>query len=107
MSVQTDVRDRVPRSGDVVEVASPQLRRWYDSMSALMPGLLLVVALGLAARALAAIQEAAIGRAWLEALVLALLLGVLVRNVVPSLKRCDAGAAYAGKQVLDFAVVGT
>jgi len=71
----------------------------------LLPGLALVVGLGLVAQALAAVQEAAFGRPWLEALVLALLLGVLVRNVNPDLPAFDAGAAYAGKQVLEFAVV--
>ena len=77
----------------------------FASIRPLLPGLALVVGLGLVAQALAAVQEAAFGRAWLEALVLALLLGVLVRNVNPDLPAFDAGAAYAGKQVLEFAVV--
>jgi len=70
----------------------------------LLPGLLLVVALGLVAQALAAVQQATLGRIWLEALVLALLLGVIVRNLIPPGMTFDAGAAYAGKQVLELAV---
>jgi uncharacterized membrane protein YadS len=89
------VRRRAERAEGVADVAAPLLGRWHDMVGALLPGLLLAVALGLAARALAAIQEAAAGRVWLKALVLPLLLGVLVRNVAPSSKTCDAGAALA------------
>jgi uncharacterized integral membrane protein (TIGR00698 family) len=77
---------------------------WHVRLVPLLPGLLLVVALGLVAQALAAVQQATLGRIWLEALVLALLLGVLVRNLIPASPLFDAGAAYAGKQVLEFAV---
>jgi uncharacterized integral membrane protein (TIGR00698 family) len=80
-------------------------RHWYDAVLPLLPGLALVVGLGLVAQALAMFQEALFGRPWLEALVLAMLLGVLLRNVAPNLKAFDAGAAYAGKQVLEFAVL--
>src|SRR5262245_18453046 len=105
MSVQTEARRDADRREGIAGFVGPVVGRCHDVVGALLPGLLLVTALGLAAMALAAIEEAAIGRVWLEALVLALLLGVLVRNVAPSLERCDAGAAYAGKQVLEFAVV--
>lgn len=76
-----------------------------DGIVRLLPGLGLVLILGLVAQGLAAIQQAALGRIWLEALVIALLLGVLVRNVGVSLSRFEPGAAYAGKQVLEFAVL--
>src|SRR4051812_24622847 len=85
--------------------ATSASHHWYDPIRPLLPGLILVVALGLVAQGIAAIEEAAFGRAWLEALVLAMLLGVLVRNVVPGLEAYDAGAAYAGKQVLEFSVL--
>jgi uncharacterized integral membrane protein (TIGR00698 family) len=71
----------------------------------LLPGLALVLVLGLVAQGLAAAQQATIGRIWLEALVIALLLGVLLRNLNLDLSRFDPGAAYAGKQVLEVAVV--
>lgn len=78
--------------------------RW-EPYTRLLPGLVLVVALSSIAQLLAALQEQLLGRPWIEGLVLALLLGVLVRNVYPHLSRFEAGAAYAGKQVLEFAVV--
>jgi uncharacterized integral membrane protein (TIGR00698 family) len=71
----------------------------------LVPGLVLVVILGLVAQGLAAVQQATLGRIWLEALVIALLLGVVARNLGLRLTRFDPGAAYAGKQVLEFAVL--
>jgi uncharacterized integral membrane protein (TIGR00698 family) len=71
----------------------------------LAPGLLLVAVLSLVAQGLAGLQEWLFGRAWIEGLVLALLLGVVVSHLVPELRRCEAGALYAGKQVLELAVV--
>jgi len=71
----------------------------------LLPGLGLVLVLGLVAQGLAALQQATIGRIWLEALVIALLLGVLARNLGFDLARMERGAAYAGKQMLELAVV--
>jgi uncharacterized integral membrane protein (TIGR00698 family) len=73
------------------------LRHW--------PGLLLVVVLSVAAQFVAAAQELLLGRAWIEGLVLALLLGVAAGNSGLLGRQFDAGAAYAGKQVLEFAVV--
>lgn len=74
-------------------------------LARLLPGLIVVLALGLVAQGLASMQHVALGRIWLEPLVLALLLGVLVRNVGLSLGRVEPGAAYAGKQILEVAVV--
>lgn len=71
----------------------------------LLPGLGVTLALGLVAQGLAFMQQATLGRIWLEALVIALLLGVLVRNLGVGLGRVEPGAAYAGKQVLEVAVV--
>lgn len=71
----------------------------------LAPGLALVIGLSLVAQAVAAGEELLLGRAWIEGLVLALLFGVAVGNSGLVAKRFDAGAAYAGKQVLEFAVV--
>ena len=62
------------------------------------PGLLLVAVLSLAAHGLAGMQEWAFGRAWIEGLGLALLLGVAVSQLVPDLRRCEAGALYAGSR---------
>jgi uncharacterized integral membrane protein (TIGR00698 family) len=88
-----------------IEAPKSVLARWYDVAHPLVPGLALVVVLGLIAQGLASLQSVVFGRIWLETLVLALMLGVLVRNVVPALSRFDLGAAYAGKQVLELSVV--
>jgi uncharacterized integral membrane protein (TIGR00698 family) len=101
MNVPAQATDRITRTEDT----APPESHWYHPIRPLLPGLILVIALGLVAQGIAAIEEAAFGRAWLEALVLAMLLGVLVRNVVPGLQAYDAGAAYAGKQVLEFSVL--
>jgi uncharacterized integral membrane protein (TIGR00698 family) len=71
----------------------------------LAPGLLLGVGIALLAYALAALQELVVGRAWIESLVLALLLGVAIGNSGLMPRRCEAGASLAGKQVLECAVV--
>ena len=71
----------------------------------LLPGMALVAGLGLAAQAIAAVQEAILGSPWLEGLVVALLLGVALGNLRPGPAAYDAGAAHAGKQGLELAVV--
>jgi uncharacterized membrane protein YadS len=76
--------------------------RWPRS---LLPGLALVAGLGVAAQAIAAVQEWVLGRPWLDGLVVALLLGVALRNLRPRPAVYDAGAAYTGKQGLELAVV--
>jgi len=74
-------------------------------LAKLLPGLGVALVLGFVAQGLALVQQAALGRIWLEALVIALLLGVLVRNLGIGLGPVEPGAAYAGKQVLEVAVV--
>lgn len=74
-------------------------------LARLRPGLGLVLGLGILAQGLAALQQAVFGRIWLEALVVALLLGVLVGNLGVQPRLFGPGAAYAGKQVLEFAVL--
>jgi uncharacterized integral membrane protein (TIGR00698 family) len=76
-----------------------------EQVTRVAPGLGLVVVLSLLAHGAAFVQEQVLGRSWIDGLVLALLLGVVVGNVVPDLKQFQAGAIYAGKQVLEFAVV--
>jgi uncharacterized integral membrane protein (TIGR00698 family) len=65
-----------------------------------------MIALSLAAVGLAAIEERLVGHQLIEALVLALLLGVAVRNVVGSAVAAPlkAGADLAAKQILEVGV---
>ncbi len=73
--------------------------------SGLIPGIALVIAIGLVAAAAQAIEERLLGHAVIEALVLAILLGVVVRNVREVPASADPGIAFSAKQVLEFAIV--
>jgi uncharacterized integral membrane protein (TIGR00698 family) len=68
--------------------------------------LLLAAGLALAAAALAALEARLLGQPLIEALVLALLLGVAARNVLPRGRAAplQAGTALAAKQVLEVGV---
>lgn len=74
-------------------------------MRKLLPGLLLCLGVTAAAMALAALEEAAFGRAWLESLVLAILIGAAVRSAWTPPKPLQPGIAFAAKPVLEVAVV--
>jgi uncharacterized membrane protein YadS len=70
------------------------------------PGLLLSAGLALAAVALAELEARLLGQPLIEALVLALLLGVAARNALPRSRAVplQVGAAPAAKQVLEVGV---
>lgn len=76
-----------------------------ENLASLVPGLALCLVIALAAYALEAAERALTGRAWLEALVLAILLGTLVRSLRAPGATYDRGIAFGGRQVLEFAVV--
>ena len=71
----------------------------------LSPGILLCVAVTIAAAALAWVEARLLGRAWVETLVIAILLGTVIRSVWVPPAYLQSGIAYAGKQMLEFAVV--
>lgn len=50
-------------------------------------------------------ERAALGRAWLDTLVLAILVGAVVRSIRAPGVRYQPGVAFAGKQVLEVAIV--
>ena len=75
------------------------------SLPALLPGAALALAVSAVAYGLEAVEIALFGRAWLEALVLAILLGTLVRSVLLRGPRWEAGARFAAKLPLEAAVV--
>lgn len=76
-----------------------------ENAGSILPGLLACTAIAVAAYTLEAGERAVFGRAWLEALVLAILLGTAVRSLWMPGTRYDAGVAFAAKPVLEFAVV--
>lgn len=75
------------------------------TLSGLVPGLLLCAGVTLAALALARLEAALFGRAWLEALVLAILLGAALRTAWRPGSRWKPGIDFAAKTLLEVAVV--
>jgi uncharacterized integral membrane protein (TIGR00698 family) len=78
---------------------------WLAKTRELLPGLLLCAGVVLAAEILQAIEVALFGRAWVESLVLAILIGTLVRSVWTPPRRFGAGIAFSGKMLLEIAVM--
>ncbi len=71
----------------------------------ILPGLLLCLAVTGAALALESAEEHLFGRAWLEALVLAIVLGTALRTAWNPGARFFPGIAFGAKTVLEVAVV--
>ncbi|MES2161772.1 MAG: putative sulfate exporter family transporter [Pseudomonadota bacterium] len=70
-----------------------------------LPGLALCGLVTAAAYALEALEVAVLGRAWLESLVLAILLGTAIRTLCRLDGRFDAGIHMGAKLLLEIAVV--
>ncbi|MBB5758923.1 putative integral membrane protein (TIGR00698 family) [Methylorubrum rhodinum] len=73
--------------------------------SSLLPGLLVCLAITVAALAVQAVEEHLTGHPYIEALVIAILLGIALRTVWVPGERFRAGIAFSAKQVLEVAVV--
>lgn len=73
------------------------------ALRSLVPGLLISLAVALAASACGFIEEKLVGRAWAEPLVIAILLGAVVGNLVRD-ERFAPGINFGAKQVLELAV---
>ena len=69
------------------------------------PGVALCIAVTLAAFALQLAEEWLFGRAWLEALVLAILIGTAVRSLWKPSAYWQAGISFSSKTLLEIAVV--
>lgn len=81
-----------------------QLLRFLGFRPEMTAGLALAAVLSVVAVTLDSLEQRTIGHALIEALVLALLLGVVVRNVIPRPGTFVAGTAFAAKQVLELGV---
>ncbi len=94
---------------DRLAVPLPVLAKWQRGTLAtvrdLAPGLLLCGAVTLAAVMLQAVEERLFGRAWLEALVLAILIGAAARTAWTPGARWQRGVAFGAKTLLEVAVV--
>jgi uncharacterized integral membrane protein (TIGR00698 family) len=77
----------------------------FENAGRLFPGLLLCVAITLVAILLQAAEVRTVGQPYLEALVLALLIGVAVRSAWKPPARFDPGIAFSAKFLLECAIV--
>lgn len=84
--------------------ATSRLNRAIVVLLALAPGLLLCDGIAIAARLLQRFEESALGQPYLEALVLAILVGAVVRAFWTPDARWTPGIRFSAKGVLEFAV---
>ena len=70
-----------------------------------LPGILLCLAVTAASLAVAAVEERAFGHAWIEALVLAILIGTALRTIWTPPARFNAGITFCAKTILEIAVL--
>ncbi len=78
---------------------------WSVQLTGLVPGLLLCLAVTGAAVALERLEAAAFGATWLEALVLAILVGTAVRTAWSPGQRWLPGITFSAKTLLEVAVL--
>ncbi|MBE9606099.1 putative sulfate exporter family transporter [Acetobacteraceae bacterium H6797] len=71
----------------------------------LLPGILLCVAVSAAAKLLEMGEHALFGNSWLEALVLAILLGTAIRSTLPLPAVTKPGIVFSSKMLLEIAIV--
>lgn len=71
----------------------------------IIPGLLLTIAVALAAQAIQQIEVMLSGRAWIEGIVLSILLGTIVRTAWPAIKKFNEGLQFSAKTLLEAAIV--
>lgn len=73
--------------------------------SAIIPGFLLCLAVTIAALALEWIEHGLFGRAWLESIVLSILLGAVLRSLVKLPVIYNRGIQFSSKLILEIAIV--
>ncbi|MEJ5901129.1 YeiH family protein [Ochrobactrum teleogrylli] len=77
----------------------------YSKIQNILPGLALSVGVAAMAIGLEKIEVHYAGRAWLEALVIAILLGTAVRTFLRPGKQFSKGISFSAKMILEIAVV--
>ena len=82
-----------------------QRAKFVDHLQRYLPGILLCVAITLAATLLQAIEVKLAGQPYLEALVLAILIGVAIRATWTLDPRWIPGIVFSAKFILEFAIV--
>lgn len=81
--------------------APPKLQVWGSKMG---PGLAFCAAFAVLAYYLDSLERRIVGHAVIDSLVIALVIGIALRNLMKVPKSLDAGAKYASKQVLEASV---
>lgn len=76
-----------------------------ENVRRLAPGVVLCGSVAAAAYAVEAEERALAGGAWLESLVLAIVIGTLLRSLWVPHRRFDAGISFSSKYLLEIAVV--
>ncbi|MEQ8284669.1 putative sulfate exporter family transporter [Thalassospira sp.] len=71
----------------------------------ILPGLAITLLVALAAKLAEQAEQVLFGRGWVESLVFAILIGVVVRSVFGLAPRYCAGVRFCGKTVLEIAIV--
>ena len=79
-------------------------RRGFTALAVRMPGIVLCALVTLIAMVLQAVQESAVGHPYLEAIVIAILLGTAIRTIWEPGARWHSGIAFSAKQLLEVAV---
>jgi uncharacterized integral membrane protein (TIGR00698 family) len=79
-------------------------KRGFTALTARVPGIALCALVTLIAVVLQAVQESAIGHPYLEAIVIAILLGTAIRTIWEPGARWHSGIAFSAKQLLEVAV---
>jgi uncharacterized membrane protein YadS len=79
--------------------------RFKQNLLELTPGVVFCVSLAILAFVLQSIEKRLVGEAYLEALVLAILLGVIVRTIWTPSRKWIAGISFSSKLLLEVAVV--
>lgn len=83
---------------------SSLLRRLVSATMSRIPGIAVCALVTLVAVALQAWQESAVGHPYLEAIVIAILLGTAIRTIWEPSRRWHVGIAFSAKQLLEVAV---
>ena len=84
---------------------SASLPRFLAASAGVLPGLALCGFVTLAAFAIEAVEQRLFGRAWLEALVLAIVIGTAVRTLWTPGARWHGGITFSAKTLLEVAVM--
>ena len=86
--------------------AAKNLQRWVNrGASDILPGLVLCMAVAVLAALAAGLEERIFGAIWLEPLVLAILIGAVLRMLWQPQQCFLAGIGFAAKTVLEIAIV--